>query len=506
MKISKNYSEYFSILNELTKQNKNDLAWINDPADTLYDFDLILSRTQKLEHYIAEKDIHSLMFVVSSGLVRNLGGITTAALYTKVPSRTKECIIRYVKSMVDAIKMIQETENVDIPKKVKDKFLKDSLQTFGRSGLVLFGGALYGTFHLGLVKCLLQLNLLPRVICGMSTGAVIAGLLCSRKIEYEEDVAVENFNYSAFDLEVQETKLSGRGSLRRKVARLLKHGVLMDIHVLEKFTKDNLGNITFEEAFKISNRELNIIVYSDRKHEKPFVLNWKTAPNVLIWSAACSSCAIPGLYEGVPLCCKKTTETSDVVIDAWTPSLSFAAAKWKSLLDDPSSTGNIEKALKLSRISELFNVNHFIVSHINPYIVINPVLFLWKKAPAVVFNVTEWIAAEISHWLNQLNETGLIPMSIARLQRYFTTLQGHINIYPLQEWTDFAKIFEDLNRENLGYFVEKGEKSTWPLVSLLYASCAIEAALEEAVRDGRGRPPSPGSSSNEHPPLPGDAF
>ena len=32
-------------------------------------------------------------------------------------------------------------------------------------------------------------------------------------------------------------------------------------------------------------------------YEKPRLLNYLTAPNVLVWSAASASCALPGLYE-----------------------------------------------------------------------------------------------------------------------------------------------------------------------------------------------------------------
>ena len=46
------------------------------------------------------------------------------------------------------------------------------------------------------------------------------------------------------------------------------------------------------------------MVSSVRTNEVPRLLNYLTAPNVLIRSAACASCAITGLYDTVPLLAK----------------------------------------------------------------------------------------------------------------------------------------------------------------------------------------------------------
>jgi predicted acylesterase/phospholipase RssA len=51
-------------------------------------------------------------------------------------------------------------------------------------------------------------------------------------------------------------------------------------------------------------RILNIVVQSARTNEVPRLLNYLTAPNVLIRTAACASCAVTGLYDSVPLLAK----------------------------------------------------------------------------------------------------------------------------------------------------------------------------------------------------------
>ena len=95
---------------------------------------------------------------------------------------------------------------------------------------------------------------------------------------------------------------SGPGSARRKLTRLLKHGVLMDVSVLTRFCKDNLPHATFQarrivsaatqilscaqEAYKKTGRIVNIVV-THPAPGVPAILNHITTPNVLLWSAAC---------------------------------------------------------------------------------------------------------------------------------------------------------------------------------------------------------------------------
>lgn len=51
-------------------------------------------------------------------------------------------------------------------------------------------------------------------------------------------------------------------------------------------------------------RIINITVSPGNSFENAQLLNYLTAPNVLVWSAASASCALPGLYESVQLMAK----------------------------------------------------------------------------------------------------------------------------------------------------------------------------------------------------------
>lgn len=66
----------------------------------------------------------------------------------------------------------------------------------------------------------------------------------------------------------------------------------MDKKAFVQFIKDNTKNLTFKEAFLKTGITLNISV-SDNYHDKCRLLNYITAPNVFVWSAAVASCSLP---------------------------------------------------------------------------------------------------------------------------------------------------------------------------------------------------------------------
>lgn len=74
-----------------------------------------------------------------------------------------------------------------------------------------------------------------------------------------------------------------------KLARFLKDGILMDIEHLQAFLRKYIGDLTFGEAHDKTGWILNISVSSTHKKDVARLLNYITAPNVLIWSAASAS-------------------------------------------------------------------------------------------------------------------------------------------------------------------------------------------------------------------------
>jgi len=62
-----------------------------------------------------------------------------------------------------------------------------------------------------------------------------------------------------------------------------------------------VGDTTFKELHDLKKWNLNITVTDMRKIDESSLMNYLTAPNVVVWSAAVASCAIPGMFEPVEL-------------------------------------------------------------------------------------------------------------------------------------------------------------------------------------------------------------
>ena len=59
-------------------------------------------------------------------------------------------------------------------------------------------------------------------------------------------------------------------------------------------------------AFDQTGRIINITVAPINNYDPPRLLNYLTAPHVCVWSAACASCAVPGLFDSITLIVKGT--------------------------------------------------------------------------------------------------------------------------------------------------------------------------------------------------------
>lgn len=235
--------------------------------------------------------------------MRNLGNITAPKLYNRSFAGTKFLIEEYITRVAEAIEDIgslptstgdgllivgDRHSDAGMSTQAKLDFVHDTRQAFGRSTLVLQGGAIFGLCHLGVVKALFLRGLLPRIITGTATGALVAALVA---IHNEEELPGilrgDGIDLSAFAGKVNGTETSGESvwtrlrTLRRRVARFWRDGYFLDVKVLEDCVKANVGEMTFEEAYNRSKRVLNITVATGGQGQVPTLLNYLTAPNVV---------------------------------------------------------------------------------------------------------------------------------------------------------------------------------------------------------------------------------
>ncbi|CAG8737543.1 3182_t:CDS:10, partial [Dentiscutata erythropus] len=445
------WSEAAKILDQLEGKDQ----WKNDAKSPDYDYDLLQQRLQQFKKARKSGDLSHMTFLLKTSLARNLGDMGQPKLYAYTHIGTKKLIESYIAEVVKQMNIICDTESDDISTKDKLEFFINTRQSFGRTALLLSGGATFGLTHIGVIKCLYECNLLPRIISGASSGSIFAAILCT-KTDDEIPETLRSLSSSGHHLEVFERSSEPETWLMR-INRFFKQGAFFDADILKECMRRNIPDMTFQEAFNRTRRILNITVSTSTVYEMPRLLNYLTAPDVLIWSAVAASCSVPCVYNSVQLMAKD--KTGKVV--PWNPS----GHRW---ID-----GSVEKCvnifdLPMNRLSELFNVNHFIVCQVNPHVV----PFLQKKLiPSPVSRLIGWCLlfaiSELEHRLTQLSEFGVMPSLLYRTkaimsQRYY----GDITIVPNISYTDFFRILSNPTSELVQEATLRGERATWPIYRL----------------------------------------
>ncbi|KAI7874953.1 hypothetical protein K492DRAFT_153262 [Lichtheimia hyalospora FSU 10163] len=413
-----------------------------------------------------------MIYMLRGGLLRNFGGICDKKLFSHSYLGTKTLIEDYMEEMVKQIEYIESTDALD--QQAKMKFFSDARQGFGCSALVLQGGTAFALYHLGVLKALNEQGLLPRIISGHAVGAMIAALIC---IHTDEELPANisslsrtNTIYYCRHVHRRITRFLKHGKrttrLEKEVSNFFQKGYLMDMKVLQQCVRANVGDLTFEEAYARSKRVLNISVSSSRK-EIPPLLNYLTAPNVLIWSAACCSTASVGLFGGCELLAKDTNGN----IVKWTAS----AVKWNHW----SETSPSESEEPLKRLSELFNVNHFIVSQAMTYAIPFASNGHNLQQESMWNRIGYLIASELKHRLYQLDQFHMLPNIFRPVVD--EKISGNVTIAPDLSISDFNILFSNPTHASLAYWILNGERATWPLLSFIRTRCMIELALDKAV-------------------------
>jgi hypothetical protein len=189
-------------------------------------------------------------------------------LYTHLRAGTKRLIEEYISEVVRALQLVCVMESQPISSNgsttsncprvtTADKlsFFNETRHAFGRSALLLSGGATLGLYHIGVCKALHDNSLLPRVLSGSSVGSIICAMVGTRTDEELTDL---------FSPESNAIKLNffppNGGSVKRKITRLFTQGVLMDIRILKRCVKANVPPLTFQEAYGKKKKESQYVV------------------------------------------------------------------------------------------------------------------------------------------------------------------------------------------------------------------------------------------------------
>ncbi|KAG4444393.1 hypothetical protein IFR05_000158 [Cadophora sp. M221] len=482
MKNAETMDQWKAAAKELDVLDDNE-AWKADSTSSEFDAELIETRLKQLDEARINCDVKAMLHLVRTALARDLGGMGNIRLYKHSHIGTKDLIERYIDSTLDTIRSLVEKSKISLPDGLETKDILEQVvyarQAFGRSALLLSGGATFGMNHVGVLKALFEAKLLPRIISGASAGSIVCAVLCTRIDEEIPDV-LKAFPHG--DLAVFEEDGNEDGILER-VRRLLTQGAWIDIKHLTRVMQDMLGDMTFQEAYNRTRRILNICVSSASVYELPRLLNYVTSPNVMIWSAVAASCSVPVLFSAAQLLVKNpiTGENSP-----WNPT----PQKW---ID-----GSVDNDLPMTRLAEMFNVNHFIVSQVNPHVVpflVKDDISITKNAntegsagPGWVYTLTNLAKDEALHRMQVLAELGIFPNLVTKARSVLSQkYSGDITILPEIEYKDFPRMLKNPTADFMVQACLCGERATWPKLSRIRNHCAVELELDAAVQRLRAR-------------------
>lgn len=459
-------------------------------VDGAYRPDVIRERMRELDEARTNCDIRRMVHLVRTALTRELGGMGNLDLYRHSYVGTKDLIEQYVRSAVKTIEDLVEKSGypgalpTDLDHNdILEAFLQ-ARQSFGRSALLLSGGGTFGMMHAGVMKTMFEADLLPRIISGASAGSIVAAVFCTRTPD-EVPTIIETFPYG--DLAVFEEE-GNEESVLDHVKRLLTEGSWSDIKHLTRVMRGMLGDMTFQEAYNRTRKICNISVSTESIYELPRLLNYITAPNVMIWSAVAASCSVPFVFSAAPLLVKDP-QTGDHM--PWNPT----PQKWVD--------GSVDNDLPMTRLAEMFNVNHFIVSQVNPHVVPflakddrlypehdppRPELFGASHNANLTATLTTLAKEEALHRLHFLAELGIFPTAITKLRSVLSQkYSGDITILPEFNVHDLPRILKNPSIDFMERATLSGERATWPKLSRIRDRCAVELAIDRSIQTLRAR-------------------
>ncbi|KAL2890482.1 Lipase 4 [Ceratocystis lukuohia] len=356
MKEALTHEEWEAAAKDLDVIEGNDTWQVSSNDEEAHDWNprRIKAEIRRLDEARSSGDLKLMVYLVRTALSRDLGGMGNRNLYRHSYIGTKSLIEQYVDSAVQTIDAISDIAArrlpIEMTLQLLTRTIQQARQNFGRSALLLSGGATFGMLHIGVLKALHEADLLPRIISGASAGSIVCAVLCTR-MDSEIPQMLQEFAYGHLDVfEKAGSKIGFIGHLQR----LLLQGSWNDVSNLDRVMRGMIGDITFREAYNRSRRILNICVSTPSSHDMPRLLNYITAPNVLIRSAVTASCSVPLVFNPGKLWIKNPM---DGKIQVWEP----GSQTWVD--------GSLDNDLPMERLSEMFNVNHFIVSQVNPHIV-----------------------------------------------------------------------------------------------------------------------------------------
>jgi len=455
------YDEWQEAANAYDRKSGMD-KWKASDESPHFDHVSIRRRLERLRKLRAKGDNAGLLFALNEGVHGNIDGIGRGELYGHAKFGTKQLIGDYVDEITAALELLASPAADDVPLDERLDFFWRARHCYGRTALMMSGSGSLLFFHIGVVKALWEQRLLPDILSGSSGGAFVGSLVSThndkqlQRIFEPENIAHEVKqeaglirHFAAFKPEVMKTD-----EVQEAVDRLV-------------------ADLTFQEAYELTGRHLNVSIAAAEKHQTSRLLNAITTPNVYIREAIMASTAVPGFFPPVTLAAKNDKGKRQ----AYLPS-----RRWVD--------GSISDDLPAKRLTRLYGVNHFIVSQTNPHVF--PFVVDTQRQQGIMSTIQYASKRTAREWINASAALVEKPLSLSPVLSRWTNMAlsvinqdyvGDINILPEQRFFNPLKLLAHKSIDEIVALISMGEKATWPKIEMIRIQTKIGRKLNEIALD-----------------------
>ncbi|RYC62828.1 hypothetical protein CHU98_g3371 [Xylaria longipes] len=421
----------------------------------------------------SKQAIENLKALTEACVKNNFVGVENPRLYSQTYYGTKNLVQHFIDEVENSTRFLINSRQ--LPLDEKRALFKRMHANYGRTALCLSGGASFAYYHFGVVKALLEADLLPDVITGTSGGALVAALVATRTNEELKQLLVPALAHNIKACSEPITTW---------FPRWWKTGARFDsIDWARQSSWWSRGSMTFREAYERTGRILNVSCVPADPHSPTILCNYLTSPDCVIWSAVLASAAVPGILNPVVLMMK--------TLDGSLVPYSFGH-KWKD--------GSLRTDIPIKALNLHFNVNFTIVSQVNPHIS----LFFFSSRGTVGSPVThrrgrgwrggflgsaaeQFIKLDLNKWLKVLKHLELLPRPLGQdwSQLWLQQFSGTITIWPQSQASDIWKILSDPDSDRLARMLHEGQQSAFPKLKFIANRLKIERLIEQGRRETR---------------------
>ncbi|MCG8316913.1 MAG: patatin-like phospholipase family protein [Pseudomonadales bacterium] len=456
-----NYLEWSDLAKQHDFQSGAE-GWKQQNKSRLYDYREVKSRYDNLRELIDNGQHRELLYALNEGVHGNMGGMGRPVMYTQAKFGTKKLIEEYVATIAEALKVIADCPESEITYPEKVDFFRRASHCYGRSALLLSGGAGLIYFHQGVIQELINNDLVPNVMSGSSAGSIISAQVGTMT---DAELKADHFINKRYEQ-----------SFKTPFIKLFVGGLSdKEIHDSKEQVLDEVipRDLTFQEAFEKTGRYINISISPAEKHQNSRLMNAITSPNVYIRSAVSASSSIPGVIPAERLYAK-----------------GFDGKPRPYLQNRRWVDGSVSGDLPIRRLTRLYGVNHFIVSQINPLVV--PFIKDTKSRNRKGFRGTLKTSAIslfneglviVEKLLDRGGSTGnKLAAQIAYLIRMLEqSYLGDVNIILERKDFRWRHVFFEFKDGEIEELIQAGMQSTWPKLSMIKNAALISKTLDQIL-------------------------